>query len=490
MLDRYRRIRARTRLLFDVLDESVYAVRPIALRNPVVFYEGHLPAFAVNTLIKKGLGRPGVDAHLERIFERGIDPESEAAAAARGNPAWPARAAVRAYAEAADRLIEDAIAGADLEREDHPLLRGAQALWTILEHEEMHQETLAYMWHEIPVASKRKPPIYVTVPPSRSAPPAPGRVTIPAGVATLGTDVGPARSDVGVAPTDVRAAFRRPADPFAWDNELPAHQVSVDAFALDVHNITNAQYMDFVDAGGYRDPQWWRAEDWAWVQSDGIAHPRFWERIDGTWFWRAMFERVALPAAWPVYVTWAEAHAFTRWRGQRLMTEPEFHRAAYGTNPEPGTPNPEPVTGNLEPGTWNLERRFPWGHDMPRRAPANFDFRRWDPERVGASAAAVSAFGIHDLVGNGWEWTSTPFGPFPGFAPMASYPEYSADFFDGQHFVLKGASPFTARELVRPGFRNWFRPRYPYVYATFRCASEVRPVLPAMARREAAPHDV
>jgi formylglycine-generating enzyme required for sulfatase activity len=97
------------------------------------------------------------------------------------------------------------------------------------------------------------------------------------------------------------------------------------------------------------------------------------------------------------------------------------------------------------------------------------DFNRWDPVPVGTSPAGVSAFGVHDLVGNGWEWTATVFGAFAGFTPIASYPEYSADFFDGEHYVMKGASPVTARELVRRGFRNWFRPNYPYVYATFRC---------------------
>jgi ergothioneine biosynthesis protein EgtB len=427
ILDRFTRIRERTRALFDLLDESVYYDRPIALRNPIVFYEGHLPAFAINTLIKRGLGQPGVDEHLERIFERGIDPESEATAIARGNPAWPSRATVRAYAAEADRRIEEAIADADLDRADHPLLRRAQALWTILEHEEMHQETLAYMWHEIPLTAKRKPALYVTLPPLLGTPSAPARVEIPAGAATLGTGAN---------------------EPFAWDNELPAHSVHVDAFTINVHNVTNAEYMEFVDAGGYTDPRWWRPEDWAWVAAEGISHPGFWAREDGAWVWRAMFERVPLPPAWPVYVTWAEANAFARWRGQRLPTEAEFHRAAYGATPE---------------------NRFPWGNEMPRRAPANFDFRRWDPERVGASPAAASAFGVHDLVGNGWEWTSTVFGPFAGFEPMASYLQYSADFFDGDHFVMKGASPFTARGLVRRGFRNWFRPRYPYVYATFRC---------------------
>jgi hypothetical protein len=115
-LDRFRRARARTRALFNLLDSAAYFHKPIALRNPIVFYEGHLPAFAVNTLIKKGLGRPGIDEHLETIFARGIDPEEEAAAVARGNPAWPDRDAVRAYADAADARIEEAIANADVAR--------------------------------------------------------------------------------------------------------------------------------------------------------------------------------------------------------------------------------------------------------------------------------------------------------------------------------------------------------------------------------------
>jgi gamma-glutamyl hercynylcysteine S-oxide synthase len=426
LLDRFARIRARSRAMFDLLDERAYYERPIALRNPIVFYEGHLPAFAVNTLVKKGLGRRGVDERLETIFARGIDPESEALAVARGNPAWPDRAEVLAYVDAADRLIADALAQAPLDDPANPLLAGGEALWAILEHEEMHQETLAYMWHQLPFERKRRPELYVTLPPSlRDAPP-PQRVEIPAGVATLGT----------------------PAEEFGWDNERPQHQVHVDGFSIDVYNVTNAEFLEFVAAGGYLDERWWRADDLEWARD--AKHPPFWEQEGSQWFWRAMFERVPLPLSWPVYVTWAEANAFARWRGRRLPTEAEFHRAAFGT------PHGE-------------ERRYPWGNSLVGAAPGNFDFRRWDPERVGARPEGASAFGVHDLVGNGWEWTSTTFAPFEGFEPMASYPEYSADFFDGDHFVMKGASPVTARALARRGFRNWFRPRYAYVYATFRC---------------------
>jgi formylglycine-generating enzyme required for sulfatase activity len=165
-----------------------------------------------------------------------------------------------------------------------------------------------------------------------------------------------------------------------------------------------------------------------------------------------MFEDLPLPPAWPVYVSQAEANAYARWRQRRLPSEAEFHRAAFGT--------PD-----------GAERPLPWGSAAPERSRGNFDFTQWEPVPVGARPAGTSAWGVHDLLGNGWEWTSTVFGPLPGFRPMASYPEYSADFFDGQHYVMKGASQATARELVRASFRNWFRPNYPYVYATFRTAA-------------------
>jgi formylglycine-generating enzyme required for sulfatase activity len=209
----------------------------------------------------------------------------------------------------------------------------------------------------------------------------------------------------------------------------------VPAFEIDVHDVTNAEFLDFVNAGGYRTRALWRDEDWAWLQAEGLQHPNFWTSRDGTWYWRGMFEDIPLPGSWPVYVSQAEACAYARWQGRRLPTEAEWHRAAEGATP------------------------------------VNIDFASWEPVPAGSHPERASEYGVHDLVGNGWEWTSTVFGPFDGFEPMAAYPEYSAEFFDGQHYVIKGASPATARELVRPSFRNWFRPNYPYVYATFRTAA-------------------
>ncbi len=437
LVEWYRRNRARSKMLFDLVDGDAYYHRPIALRHPIVFYEGHLPAFSFNTLVKRGLGRLSIDARLETLFARGIDPHEASANAStsdRGaSHGWPARDVVLQFAEEADRQVLDALEHAEIDRTGHPLLDRAEATGAILEHEAMHQETLLYMWHRLPFDQKRRPA--GTVAPIDGATPPQEWIRVPAGSVTLGVD--------------------RESLPFSWDNERPATSARVESFEIERHDVTNAAFLEFVEAGGYDQPRWWRPEDWVWLNDEDVRHPLFWEIHDGRWYWRGMFDVIPLPHAWPVYVSAAEACAYAAWRGARLPTEAEFQRAAYGT----------PLA---------TERAYPWGDEPPTPERGVFDFASWDPQPAGGRPAGRSAWGIEDLVGNGWEWTSTVFAPFPGFTPIPSYPEYSADFFDGQHFVMKGASPATARELLRPTFRNWFRARYPYVYATFRCARDAR----------------
>jgi ergothioneine biosynthesis protein EgtB len=433
LVDWYRRNRVRSRGLFDLVHPDAYYTRPISLRNPIVFYEGHLPAFSVIAFLQRGLGAPGVDARMEKLFERGIDPDSVDSAVPRSgaDTIWPSRDKVLDYGARADAAIVDALntAAFDLDGATHRAMRHGEAVFTALEHEAMHQETLLYMWHRLPYEQKVAPsqPKYEL----GDAPEQSG-IEIPAGIATLGAERG--------------------TIPFGWDNEFGEQRVLVEAFEIDAHNVTNAAFLEFVDAGGYRTREWWSDAGWQWLQADRVSHPAFWLRDGDRWLWRAMFEAIPLPLAWPAYVSLEEAAAFARWRGRRLPTEAEYHRAAYAT------PS-------------GVERAFPWGEDAPDPSRGNFDFQSWDPVPAGARPAGASAWGVHDLVGNGWEWTSTIFAPFPGFTAMTSYPEYSADFFDGQHYVMKGASPATARELVRRSFRNWFRPNYPYVYAKFRTAA-------------------
>lgn len=402
----YRQARERTRDLFEIVAEEAYYDRPIALRNPIVFYEGHLPAFSVNTLVKRAHGKPGIDDALETLFARGIDPESEQAAKS-PTDVWPSREVVQRYAAAADALVEETLASAPLEDDDREHLRGGEAVFTILEHELMHQETLLYMLHALPYERKRwrsAPRI------TRDGALKSGRVRIPAGTATLGM------------PRD---------SAFGWDNEFEEVRVNVGEFEIDSHDVTNGDYLEFVEA-------------------TGAAPSPFWVRDGRDWQLRGMFEILPLPMEAPVWVTHRAATSYAHWRGSRLPSEAEYHRAAFGT------PSGE-------------ERLNPWGEAAAGGSRGNFDFTSWDAADAGSHPAGASAWGVHDLVGGGWEWTATPFGPLDGFRPMPSYPEYSADFFDDAHYVLKGASPVTDRRLVRRSFRNWFRPAYPWVYATFRC---------------------
>lgn len=407
---RYLRNRRRSADIFGLVNANAYYTRPIPLRHPFAFYEGHLPAFSFFTLNERSLNEAPVDKDLERLFERGIDPASETAAAAHARNQWPQRAEIQAFGSACDARVLNAFANAVLEDASNLRLRQAQAVFNILEHEEMHHETLLYIVHQLPYELKAvRPQAHNDVVP----PPYATRV-IGAGTATLGAE--------------------REGQQFGWDNEFGSAQVHVPGFAIDTFPVTNAAYLKFVNAGG--------------------APPPFWIKRDGEWKLRAMFEELPLPASWPVYVTHVQAEEYARWKGMRLPTEAEYHRAAFST--------PE--------GT---ERAFPWGDEAPQHKHGNFDFQRYDPEPVNAHPAGVSAWGVHDLVGNGWEWTATPFGPLPGFEPMASYPQYSADFFDNLHYVMKGASPVTAREHVRRSFRNWYRAEYPFMYAKFRCVTDL-----------------
>src|SRR5438132_217796 len=186
-LDWYCRTRARSRALFDLLADEAYYNQPITLRHPIVFYEGHLPAFSFNTLVKKGLGQPGIDPALETLFARGIDPADASSGRTRiAPPAWPSRDVVRQFAAEADRRVLDALATGEVDQPGHPILDRAEGVFTILEHEALHQETLLYMWHRLRFDHKRRPAGYAPRVEGRIPPVA--WIDIPAGRATLGVD--------------------------------------------------------------------------------------------------------------------------------------------------------------------------------------------------------------------------------------------------------------------------------------------------------------
>jgi len=421
--------RRSTDALFDIVPPEALYDRPIPERHRIVFYVGHLEAFDWNLLNGRLMSVAKFRPDFDSLFAFGIDPVGGGLPTDQPSD-WPSLAEVREYvrqvrAELDDRL-ENVLAGEPAAANEFP----ANLLLNVaIEHRLMHAETLAYMLHQLPY-DRKVAPFLASRRDSSSI--ASGMVEIPPGLVTLG--------------------LPRGSGEFGWDNEFEQHTVDVPGFAIDRYKVTNCEFLEFVRAGGYQNCSLWNESDWSWKEATGISHPAFWRRQGNEWLWRGMFEEFPLPPDWPVYVSRAEASAYANWAGKALPTDAQWQRAAYGTR-----------EGRL--------RKYPWGVATPDGTRGNFNFENWDPMPTGSHAPGASAFGIEDLLGNGWEWTSTLFAPFPGFEPFPFYRGYSADFFDGKHYVIKGASARTATCMLRPSFRNWFQPHYQYVYAGFRCVS-------------------
>jgi iron(II)-dependent oxidoreductase len=432
LLERLFDARRRSDSLFSLLRGDAFYERPIPERHRIVFYVGHLEAFDWN-LLSPSAGLHSAHPDFDRLFAFGIDPVGG------GLPTdvpsdWPSLDAVRGYVASVRNRLDEHLAKPNLAgapgRDGFPL---STLLNVAIEHRLMHVETLAYMFHQLPFSAKIRQEDPGSVERQRG----PQHVArdmelIPAGEAALG--------------------LPRNSETFGWDNEYETQAINVSSFEIDRYKVTNRQYLEFVDAGGYDNQSFWAEDDWNWKTSQNISHPSFWKKENRGWIWRAMFAELPLPKVldWPVYVSQAEAAAYARWAGRDLPTEAEWQRAAYGTRDDGA-------------------RLYPWGSEEPHARHGNFDFQRWNPTPVDAFPEGKSFFGVHDLLGNGWEWTSTKFGPLPGFTPFPFYRGYSADFFDGKHFVMKGGSSRTAACMLRPSFRNWFQPHYRYVYAGFRC---------------------
>jgi ergothioneine biosynthesis protein EgtB len=431
LTDRLSLARRQSDALFSLVHEDSLYERPIPERHRIVFYIGHLEAFDWNLLGQRVFGLKGTQPEFDRLFAFGIDPVGG------GLPAdvpsdWPSCEHVHNYVNRSRAALDEKLAAGVFEGDSHAF--DGFSLHTLLhvaiEHRMMHLETLAYMLHQL--SHDRK--FAQADPGVPSAPPLTHRmIHVPAGAITLG--------------------LSRDTGDFGWDNEFSAHAVDVPAFAIDQYKVTNGEYLEFIKAGGYETRAFWADEDWKWKTLQSVSHPIFWKHDANQWRYRGMFDEVPLPLDWPIYVSHAEAQAYARWAQKSLPTEAEWQRAAYG------------IDGRDEIAD---ARRAEEG-SAPDSRLGNFDFRRWNPMAVNAPLQAQSAFGAYGMAGNGWEWTSTHFEPFPGFEPFPFYRGYSADFFDGKHFVLKGGSARTAGCMLRPSFRNWFQPHYQYVYAGFRC---------------------
>jgi len=418
LIERLAEARNNTDKLFECVRVDSLYERPIPERHRIAFYIGHLEAFDMNLFRSEVPALRPFAPEFDKLFAFGIDPVNGGLPTDRPED-WPRLSQIDSYKKEVRHLLDCAMQAGDFQRYDASAEHSCEALLNVaIEHRLMHAETLTYMFHQLPFDRKRPQP---------QASPSGGSfraemLQISEGGATLGLE-------------------RRNAQQFGWDNEFDAFVTEVPAFRIDKYMVTNGEFLDFLRSGGYENRQFWSEENWRWKQDRNIQHPVFWIRANGDVRYRGMFEELPLPLDWPVYVSWAEASAYARWVNKSLPTEAQWHRAAYDT--------PQ-----------GSERMYPWGNDVPFPSLGNFDFSRWDPAPVSSFPLNKSSFGVQGQLGNGWEWTESLFEPFAGFKPFSFYPGYSADFFDGKHYVMKGGSARTAASMLRRSFRNWFQPRY------------------------------
>ncbi|HSV65530.1 MAG TPA: ergothioneine biosynthesis protein EgtB [Mycobacteriales bacterium] len=412
-------------LTVEVLDEPELAAQHSPIMSPLVWDFAHIGNQEELWLVRDVGGREPVRRDIDELYDAFTHPR-------RDRPALPllAAAEARSYLGTVREKAFEVLARAPLA--GRRLTAGGFAFGMIAQHEQQHCETMLATHQLRSGAPVLRPTIADAVPWS----PVPvAEVRIPAGPFTMGTS----------------------SEPWALDNERPAHEVHVDAFWIDTVPVSNAAYQEFILAGGYDDPRWWSCEGWAHRQREGLVAPLFWQRDGDGWLRRQFGELEPVPDDEPVqHVCWYEADAYARWAGRRLPTEAEWEKAARH----------DPATGR--------SRRYPWGDADPTAELANLGGGLLRPTRVGSYPAAASAYGVRQLIGDVWEWTGSDFTGYPGFAPYP-YREYSAVFLDRGYKVLRGGSWAVAPVACRGTFRNWDYPIRRQIFTGFRCARDAGP---------------
>jgi iron(II)-dependent oxidoreductase len=420
------RARARSRMLTEAVDDQDLVRQHSPLMSPLVWDLAHIGNQEELWLVRDVGGRAPVRQDIDELYDAFKHPRAD-------RPSLPllGPAGARRYVDEVRDKVLDVLAHAPLE--GRPLLENAFAFGMVAQHEQQHDETMLAT-HQLrsgaAVLDAPSPP----QPPGGTSLPA-SEVLVPGGPFTMGTST----------------------QPWALDNERPAHLVQVAPFFIDTAAVTNGAYLAFMDAGGYDQPAWWTVQGWDVNRAAGLAAPRFWEREGDTW-WRWRFGiREKVPPREPVmHVSFHEAQAYATWAGRRLPTEAEWEKAARW----------DPATGR--------SRSYPWGEETPGPEHANLGQRHLRPAEAGAFPLGASPLGIHQLIGDVWEWTSSDFDGYPGFA-VFPYPEYSLVFFGSDYKVLRGGSFGSDAVAVRSTFRNWDYPIRRQIFAGFRCARDPVP---------------
>jgi iron(II)-dependent oxidoreductase len=416
--------RARSTALTDAVDEADLLAQHSPLMSPLVWDLAHIGSQEELWLVRDVGGREPLRPEIDGLYDA-----FQHSRASRVELPLLTPPETRAYvAEVRDKAL-DALSASPLggrRLEEHGFAFGM-----IVQHEQQHDETMLAT-HQLRTGA----PVLQAPPPPRGRPLAGREVLVPGGPFTMGTST----------------------EAWALDNERPAHVVDLPAFWIDTAPVTNAEYAEFIAAGGYADPRWWTGAGWRHRVDAGLTAPQSWRQDgSGEWYRRRFGVLEPVPADEPVvHVCCHEADAYAAWAGRRLPTEAEWEKAARF----------DPATGR--------SRRYPWGDGDPTPRHANLGQRHLQPAPVGAYPDGASPLGVQQLMGDVWEWTASGWHPYPGFE-VFPYPEYSQVFFGGDYRVLRGGSFGTDPAAVRATFRNWDLPIRRQIFSGFRLARDARP---------------
>ncbi|MDX1885889.1 ergothioneine biosynthesis protein EgtB [Mycolicibacterium sp. 120270] len=423
LAQRLTKARARTLRLVEFDDAELHRQYD-PLMSPLVWDLAHIGWQEELWLLRANdARRPGMlSPDVERLYDAFKNPRASRVEL----PLMPPTDA-RAYcATVRDKALDDLDSLSDDDTE------AAFNFGLVISHENQHDETM------LQALNLRSGPSLL----DRGSPLPPGRpgvagtsVLVPGGTFVLGVDA--------------------VTEPESLDNERSAHEVDVPAFRIGRVPVTNGEWRNFIDDGGYREARWWSPRGWSYREKAGLTAPQFWNdcELAGT---RTRFGHIEdIPDDEPVqHITYFEAEAYAAWAGARLPTEIEWEKACAW--------DPDAAA----------RRRFPWGATEPTPALVNLGGGALRPAPVGAYPAGASAYGVEQMLGDVWEWTSSPLRPWPGFKPML-YDLYSQPFFDGDYKVLRGGSWAVAEDILRPSFRNWDHPIRRQIFSGVRLAWDV-----------------
>ncbi|MDN3026960.1 ergothioneine biosynthesis protein EgtB [Streptomyces sp. S.PB5] len=411
--------RDRTTLLTSCVEDPDLTAQHSPLMSPLVWDLAHIGNQEELWLLRGVAGREAMRPEIDGLYDAFEHPRAERPKLPLLPPAEARRYAAEVRGRVLDLLESTAFHGTRL-------TEAGFAFGMIAQHEQQHDETML-ITHQL-----RKGPQALTAPDPDPAPlhTGPAEVLVPGGPFTMGT------SD----------------EPWALDNERPAHRREVAPFFIDTAPVTNEAYQEFIEDGGYRRDRWWTPAGWAHIREHGIDAPLFWRRDGNQWLRRRFGVTEVVPPDEPVvHVSWYEADAYARWAGRRLPTEAEWEKAARH----------DPTSGR--------SMRYPWGDADPEPQHANLGQRHLRPAPAGSYPQGESPLGVRQLIGDVWEWTASDFLPYPGFEAFP-YKEYSEVFFGPEYKVLRGGSFAVDPVACRGTFRNWDYPIRRQIFSGFRTA--------------------